>query len=117
MPQAITNYVGGRIIDYNTSVALAGTPNIHEVKTDLGRYGTGGYITNDHTTQDLHVYISNDGTSYNCGKYTSASSLPTGAVAYTVLKPKDGLNLSGMQIHTIKVDASGNTTPYRIYVF
>ena len=117
MTQQAPNYVGGRLLDYNTSVAVSGSPNTHRVYTDLGRYATGGYIINDHTTQDLHVYLSNDGVTYSMGKYTTASSLPTGAVAYTVLKPKEGLNLTGLQTHTIKVDASGNSTSYRIYVF
>ena len=117
MSETKTNYVGGRPIDYSTSVAVSGVPNVHQVYTDLGRYATGGYVINDHTSQDLHIYISNDGVTYSMGKYTSSGSLPSGAVAYSIVKPKEGFNLSGLQIHTLKIDASGNNTMYRVFAF
>lgn len=117
MSETKTNYVGGRPIDYSTSVAVASTPNVHAIKTDLGRYGTGGYVKNDHMTQNLYVYISNDGVTYSRGGYSATATLPTGAVNYTTLKPGEGLDLFGMQIHTLKIDASGNNTNYRIFIF
>jgi hypothetical protein len=117
MSERKTNNTGGRPMDYDTSVALAGTPNVHAIYEDLGRYGTGGYIINDHSTQSLYVYVSNDGVSYSRGSYSASASLPTGGVAYTRLKPGEGLDLSGFQVHTLKIDASGNTNAYRIHIF
>ena len=58
----------GRPKSYETSVAVAGTPNYHEVETDLGRKAHDGYVINDDAANDLYIYISNDGTNYNGGR-------------------------------------------------
>lgn len=119
MPQATVSYNGGRPIDYNTTVAVAGTANVHDVYTDLGdHYGTGGYIINDDSAKDLYVYISNDGTTYSLGAYTAASSLPTGAIAYAVLKAKEGYTFGGgLQVKKLKIDASASGCAYRVHIY
>jgi len=107
------NYILGEPKEYNTSVAVSGTPNTHSINTDLGRCATVGYILNDDPTNDLRVYISKDGTTYN--NYASLTAAQT-ASGWITLKPTEGLDLSKFWSHTIVVDASGNTTAYRIVV-
>ena len=98
----------GRPKVYDTTVALAGTENTHDVNTDLGRNGGGGYIVND-GPGDLHVRISDDGTNFMGGAATGSSE-------YAVVEKDEVLDLKGLTVDTLKIDASVDATAYRILV-
>lgn len=108
-----SDYINGEPKPYESSVALSGTANTHTVYADLGRYGVVGYIQNDHTTQNIRLFVSKDGTSYN--NYVSYAAA-VAANGYITVKPGEGYDLSKHKVHTLKVDASGNNTSYRIAI-
>lgn len=102
-----SEYVGRPKV-YDETVAEAGTPNTHDVNTDLGRNGGDGYVFNI-GDGDLYVYISDDGTNFNGGVEEGSDE------KITILKHQT-FGLSGLNIDTIKVDASEDGTAYRVVV-
>jgi len=85
---------------YEGSVAIAGVPVTLAVYDDLGRNSGDGYIVND-GPGDLQIDISFDGAIY-CLNVT--------------LKEDEVLELAGLNVHTIIVDATENGTEYRALV-
>jgi len=85
---------------YEGTVATAGTPVTLPVNDDLGKNAGDGYITCD-GAGDLLVDVSKDGTDYE--------------TAITI-KNTEVLLLGGLNIHTIKIDATQNGTAYRVLV-
>lgn len=98
----------GRPKVYETTVAVAGTPNTHDVNTDLGRNGGDGYIVND-GPGELEVEISDDGVNFMGGAATGADEPAT-------LKKNEVLRLKGMTIDTLRIDADTDATAYRVVV-
>ena len=85
---------------YEGTVAEAGTPVTLEVNTDLGRNSGDGYIVND-GAGDLEVDISSDGATFETD---------------ITIKEDEILLLEGLNVHTIKIDATANGTAYRCLV-
>jgi len=117
MAQVTRNMVGGRCKIYRDTFT-GGTPETLDVHTDLNKYAVGGTIQNMSETEDLYVYLSNDGVNYNSGK-------STGGTEYYLLKAygigsvvSAAMSIDGMQIKKIKLDcASGQTGSYQVMVF
>ena len=80
--------------------------NIAEVTLDIlqniKRIGNDGHITNDHDTHELYVQISNNGIDYG---------------GLITVYPHETLPLTGLCIAAIKLNASANTTPYRVVIY
>ena len=85
---------------YEGTVAVAGIPVTLAVKTDLGKNGGDGYITCD-GAGDLLVDISKDGVVFETD---------------ITVKLSEVLSLSGLNIHTIKIDTTQSGTAYRCVV-
>jgi len=85
---------------YEGTVAIAGTPVTLPVNTNLGRNSGDGYIVND-GPGDLQVDLSFDGVTYETD---------------ITIKKDEILDLGGLNIHTIKIDATVNGTAYRALV-
>jgi len=85
---------------YEGTVAIAGTPVTLNVNTDIGRNSGGGYIVND-GSGDLQVDLSFDGATYETD---------------ITIKKDEILDLGGLNIHTIKIDATVSGTAYRCLV-
>jgi len=85
---------------YEGTVATAGVKVTLAVNTDLGRNGGDGYITND-GDGNLKIDISKDGVTFE----TSIT-----------LEVDEVMDLAGLSIHTIKIDATENGTAYRCLV-
>lgn len=98
----------GRPKIYDTTVAVAGTENTHDVNDDLGKNGRDGYIVCD-GAGNLKIRISDDGTNFNGGS-------GTGSTEEITLEEDEVFRLEGLNIDTIKVDATVNGTAYRIVV-
>lgn len=85
---------------YEGSIATAGSPATLDINTDLGRNSGDGYIVND-GPGDLQVDISKDGSTFT---------------ENITVKLDEVLDLSGLNIDTIKIDATVNGTAYRCLV-
>jgi len=85
---------------YEGTVATVGVPVTLNVNTDLGRNSGDGYIVCD-GPGDLEVDLSYDGTTYE---------------ENITVKKDEILDLGGLNIHTIKIDATVNGTAYRCLV-
>ena len=85
---------------YEGTIAVVGSPATLAVKTDLGKNGGDGYITCD-GPGNLQVDISRDGVTFETD---------------ITIKLNEVLDLSGLSIHTIKIDATQNGTAYRVLV-
>lgn len=103
-------YSKGRPKIYDTTVAAAGTPNTHDVNTDLGHNGHSGYLMNDSPTGDIYLYISDDGVNFNGG----VSEASTEKI---VIKPTEGFDFGLLDIDSIKVDSSISGVAYRIVIW
>jgi len=98
----------GRPKVYEDTVDEAGTENTHDVNEDLGRDGGDGYIVNDGPGL-LLVRISDDGVNYMGGESTGSTDEAT-------MKVDEIMDLGGMTIDSIKIDADTDDTAYRILV-
>jgi len=85
---------------YEGTVATVGTPVTLNVNTDLGRNSGDGYIVCD-GPGGLEVDISYDGATFE---------------ENITVKKDEILDLGGLNIHTIKIDATVNGTAYRCLV-
>lgn len=85
---------------YEGSVAVVGTPDVLDVNADLDHNGTDGYIACD-GSGDLEVDFSYDGTVFETD---------------ITIKNGEVFSLKGLNIDTIKVDATSNGTAYRVVV-
>jgi hypothetical protein len=98
VPQIVqATYCEGNPFVSNTTVAVAGTPNNEEVYAGLGRNGRKGTLRHNGASGILSVETSHDGTTF-------ADAIPLG--------PGDVLKFDGDDIHTIRIDADTNGTPY-----
>lgn len=85
---------------YEGSVTTAGVPVTLDVNADLGKNGGDGYITCD-GPGNLLVTLSKDGATFTTN---------------ITVKVNEVLDLSGLNIDTIKIDATANNTAYRCMV-
>lgn len=85
---------------YEGTVATAGVPVILDVNTDLGRNAGDGYIVCD-GPGDLKVDISYNGVAFETD---------------ITIMDDEVLSLTGLNIDSIKIDATVNATAYRVLV-
>ena len=91
----------GRTFKYeDTSFTSGDSPITLDVNTDLGRNAVDGYLAVD-GTGDILVEISDDGASYG---------------SQHTLKNGDVLDLSGLNVDSIRLTHSGTNSSYRILV-
>lgn len=85
---------------YEGTVATVGTQIEIDVNTDLGHNGSDGYIVCD-GSGNLEVDISYNGTDFE---------------ENITIKKDEIFSLKGLNIDTIKIDATSNGTAYRVVV-
>jgi hypothetical protein len=85
---------------YEGSVAAAGTPETLPVNTDLGHNGRDGYIMND-GPGDLKIDVSHDGLTFE---------------EDITVEVDEAQSLTGLSLHTVKIDATVSGTAYRALV-
>lgn len=81
-------------------VAAAGTANTHNILSDMGGAAKWLAITDTHATGKLEITLSENGTDYTAAEFDVNG-------AQTVI-------LAGLNVASIKVDASVNGTTYTI---
>lgn len=86
----------------NGTVAVAGTPNDEDINAALGRNGNQGFIENVGPQGDLEVAVSNDGASFSSPDI--------------IIEKNEILDLEGLDIDTVRVDATVNGVNYRLVV-
>jgi len=84
----------------DSSFTAEESPKILDIKTDLGRIGTSGYIACD-GTGDILVEFSTNGTDYG-DQFT--------------LKDNEILDLEKFRINKIRITHSGSNSAYRVMV-
>lgn len=103
-------YSKGRPKVYSGDVT-AGTPVTLDLNTDLGHNGHWGFIdAPTETTNILRVYISDDGTNFMGGETEGSSE-------YHECRPTEGVDITGMDVDSIKLEASAGTITYRVLVW
>ena len=88
----------GNPVYYETEVATPGVPVQHDVAADLGRPAGTGYLVND-GPGELKVDISYDGATF---------------VEDVTIKPYEILDLTGLRVYKVRVDATQPHTKYRL---
>ena len=90
----------GNPLKYEGSVATVGTPDVLDVNDDLGHNAGNGYIVCD-GPWDLEIDLSYDGTTLETD---------------ITVKKDEILDLGGLNIDTILIDATEDGTAYRVLV-
>jgi len=85
---------------YEGTVATAGSPVTLDVNTDLGKNAGDGYIACD-GDGNLEIDLSYNGVDFE---------------EDITIKDGEALSLQGLNIDTIKIDATANNTAYRVLV-
>lgn len=88
----------GNPVYYEAEVVEAGVPNVHDVLADLGRPAGAGYLVND-GPGDLKVDISYDGETF---------------VEDVTIKNYEILDITGLRVVKVRVDATKPHTKYRL---
>lgn len=96
----ISDFRGGNPYIKRDSVTTAGTKETLNINTALGEVNAHtGTVSNLSTVANLYVELSSDGTTF------------TDSV---ILYPQTSLDLEREDVHSIRLDASMNATPYQV---
>ncbi len=95
----LAEYHEGNPYVRRNSITAAGTPETFNINVVIGENAHTGTVSNTSVASDLYVELSSDGTTF------------TDSI---ILYPQQGLDLEDEDVHSIRIDASANATPYQI---
>lgn len=92
-------YSAGNPFVQRDVVAVAGVPVILNINTVIGSNAHTGTVSNLSAIADLFVELSSDGVTFTDN---------------ILLSPQLSLDLEGEDVHSVRLDASANATPYQV---